>query len=516
MMECAKHAWENNVQCCGDCTDSCSTGHCAGLENMTPRIGKIVVAWLGVNIPGFRYWAPLIAAGICGGVPTEFWWSWYGDAPHTERNLRKGLGRAANRLVTQIFADLTQHRAVLSDLAEVEKLLDPALCPDSNFRYTGASLKAMRTVKQFRDQEGDSAKELLMMSTMEAMVVTRQSASYPLLLYILVGFYLYEVFVNPNFTHPYLIALYAWTSKMLLEKLEVYVEFQELPKDICLLSRTTRRTMESMSHTALHHVLKMYRKAHDGALILGPSWEGISLARVNTKPMEGYHGTQRTHGNDFNMTPGEWILQMTNMVLKQNILDRLKVNFKVAIGAPRNTQKENRGRFRTFAMEQPPSCLHGLIGTAAHVLPAHIKYGNFNIPTDVVPEAYNVPVTSYRQLHDTLAAGCAAAEENAIAIYSKLASHAAAELRQRGELTRSKTWCGRPPDLNIVMDDTCPCAPFEPAGADGVTKPSQKIREEQKDARLDIDVEDAGAQRYTPNPNLTLTLLLTLTLTLGL
>ena len=135
---------------------------------------------------------------------------------------------------------------------------------------------------------------------------------------------------------------------------------------------------------------------------------------------------------------------------------------------------------------------------------------------DVVPAMYNVPVTSYRQLHDTLAAGCAAAEENAIAIYSKLASHAAAELRQRGELTRSKTWCGRPPDLNIVMDDTCPCAPFEPAGADGVTKPSQKIREEQKDARLDIDVEDAGAQRYTLNPNLTLTLLLTLTLTMGL
>ena len=90
--------------------------------------------------------------------------------------LTLGLARAANRLIPQIFADLTQHWAVLSDLAEVEKLLDPALCPDPSFRYTGASVKAMRAGTQFWDQDGDSANELLMMSTMEAMVGTRQSS----------------------------------------------------------------------------------------------------------------------------------------------------------------------------------------------------------------------------------------------------------------------------------------------------------------------------------------------------
>lgn len=506
MMECAKYCWKYGIMCCGDCTDSCSTGHCGGLEIMTPRKGKISIWWMGVDIPGFRYWACLIAVGDCNGVVTEFWWSWYGDAPHTERNLRKGVARPANNLVTQVFEDKTQHRAMLEELKFVEELLDPAKCPDPTFRYTGASLKAMRTVKKFRDQEGDSAKEMLMMSTMEAMVVTRGKASYPLLLYILVGFYLYEVFVNPNFTHPYLIALYAWTSRMLLEKLETYVECKELPKDICLLSTTTRRTMDSMSHTAIHHVLKMFRKHQDGALDLGPSFEGMSLARVNTKPMEGYHGTQRTHGNDFNMTPGEWIVSMSDMVMKQNLIDRLKVNFKVAVGAPRNTQKENRGRFRTFAMERPPAVLHGLIGIAAEVSPAHIKYGNQGTPSEVVPAEFNVPITSYPQLLEVVTAGCLAAEANAVAIYSELAWVAAKELKERGELEKSKAWCGRPIDMKIVKEDGHPCAPFEPAGADGVTKPTKVQREEEKAAALiqEVDVENAGAQRTLPRKQATM------------
>lgn len=373
MMQCAKFVWENNIQCCGDCTDSCSTGHCAGLELMTPRVGKKVDFWLGVDIPGFRYWSPLVALGECGGVMTEFWWSWYGETPHTERNLRKGPGRPKNNFVTQIFADNTQHRAMLDELRFVEEILKGA---DPEFKYTGASLKGMRTIKAFRDQEGDSAKELLKMTTMEAMVMTRKDASYPLLLYILAGHYLFEVFNNPSFTHPYLIAVYVWTAKLLLDKLEAYVEFKKLPKDICLLSDTTRRTMDSMAHTALHHVLKMFRKGQNGAIQLGVSWPGVSLARVNTKPMEGYHGTQRTQGTDINMTPGEWILKMSDMVMKQNILNRLSANYKVDVGAPRNVQKENKGRFRTFAMEQPPKCLQGLIGIAASVLPAYISYGN--------------------------------------------------------------------------------------------------------------------------------------------
>ena len=158
--------------------------------------------------------------------------------------------------MTCVLPDNTQLVASLSELKLVAGIV-----ANTDIPYSGPSLTAMHHVKQFRDQEGDSAFAVLTMNTMDIMVRTRGEACYPLLLYQLAAMYLFEVWVNPEFTRPYLMALYLFTSKSLLDTFEAYVALNGLAADLTLLSLTTRKTLDTMAHTGVHHILKMFRKS---------------------------------------------------------------------------------------------------------------------------------------------------------------------------------------------------------------------------------------------------------------
>jgi hypothetical protein len=65
MMQTAVHVWKAGIQSFGECTDSCSSDHGAGLHLQTPRafLLELFPYWVGVNVTGFKYWAPIIAVG---------------------------------------------------------------------------------------------------------------------------------------------------------------------------------------------------------------------------------------------------------------------------------------------------------------------------------------------------------------------------------------------------------------------------------------------------------------------
>ena len=219
MMETAKRVWKNGIHNIGDCTDSCASGPAAGIESMTPRLSKGGTIWLGLDMPEFQQFAPLLAVGeIDEGQTTEFWWSHYGDEPHATRFSRGNFGNERISLITGFNSDKTQQCAMLTEIKVVADELSTA-CNDAGFTNTGGSLKDMYTMLPFRDQKGDAAKALLKQDTMECMVRVRGGKCFPLLLYIVMTFYWTEVFINPDFTRPFLVAHYLFTAKGILDKL---------------------------------------------------------------------------------------------------------------------------------------------------------------------------------------------------------------------------------------------------------------------------------------------------------
>ena len=478
MMETAKRVWESGIHNIGDCTDSCASGPAAGIESMTPRLSKGSTIWLGLDMPEFQQFAPLLAVGeIDEGQTTEFWWSHYGDEPHATRFSRGNFGNERISLITGFNSDKTQQRAMLTEIKVVADELS-TMCNGVGFTYTGGSLKDMYTMLPFRDQKGDAAKALLKQDTMECMVKVRGEKCFPLLLYIVMTFYWTEVFINPDFTRPYLVAHYLFTAKGILDMLESFVELHKLPKDIYLMSSASRRTINSMCHTGIHHPLKMYRKAEQMAYVLDKYWRRASLKAVNTKPMEGYHGSIRTDGNDFNKAPDEWCDSTSAMVMKRNILNRLMLNYGVEIGAPKNTIRENQGKTSSLAIDPVPDVLRGLVGTAGLVSTQDVTHGLPCSP-NVVPEQYAIEITSYRQLHDTMKAGAQSGLLNALAVLEKLAVNLSNDLKSAAP-NRFGKWkvFNRPVGMKLVMDDNIAAAPFEPTGADGVQKPDKVVRAE--------------------------------------
>ena len=408
---------------------------------------------------------------------TELWWSWYGDEPHASRFSRGNFANKRISLITGFNADKTQQRAMLEELKLVMDELQ-TMCGDDEYKYTGSSLKDMFTCLLFRDQKGDAAKEMLKQATMECMVKVRGPKSYPLLLYILLTFYWVEVFINPDFTRPWLVSHYLFTAKGILDTLESFVEHHELSKDLHLMSSGARRTINSMCHTGCHHILKMYRKAQQLAYVLDKYWRLLALRLVNTKAMEGYHGSIRTHGNDFNLSGGEWLEAASTMVMKRNILNRLKLNYKVEIGAPRNTYKENQGKYRTLALDPVPEILRGIIGTAGLVSQSDVTHG-MPCSSNVIPPEFAGEITSYRHLHDVMRAGAISGLQNSLTIVETLAADMAHDLKTAtpNKFGRWKVFV-RPAGMKIVMDDSIASAPFEPTGADGVPKNDVAMRAE--------------------------------------
>jgi hypothetical protein len=357
----------------------------------------------------------------------------------------------------------------------------------------------MYTMLPFRDQKGDAAKALLKQDTMECMVKVRGEKCFPLLLYIVMTFYWTGVFINPDFTRPYLVAHYLFTAKGILDMLESFVELHKLPKDIYLMSSASRRTINSMCHTGIHHPLKMYRKAEQMAYVLDKYWRRASLKAVNTKPMEGYHGSIRTDGNDFNKAPDEWCDSTSAMVMKRNILNRLMLNYGVEIGAPKNTIRENQGKTSSLAIDPVPDVLRGLVGTAGLVSTQDVTHGLPCSP-NVVPEQYAIEITSYRQLHDTMKAGAQSGLQNALNVLEKLAANLSNDLKSAPP-NRFGKWkvFNRPVGMKLVMDDDIAAAPFEPAGADGVPKPDKVVRAEMAAMAAEGPASvDAPSSRVSP------------------
>ena len=500
MLETQKILWEAGIHCCGECDDSCATCHGAGIRLMTPTNDGGHIYWLGLpNIPEFKYWAQLLAQGPCGNIPrTELYFSWHGERLHTERNFRKGVERATTILVTCVLPDNTQLVASLSELKLVAGIV-----ANTDIPYSGPSLTAMHHVKQFRDQEGDSAFAVLTMNTMDIMVRTRGEACYPLLLYQLAAMYLFEVWVNPEFTRPYLMALYLFTSKSLLDTFEAYVALNGLPADLTLLSLTTRKTLDTMAHTGVHHILKMFRKYKDGSIDLDDCWSQISLFMINTKNLESYHGINRCQGNGLSPTLSEWLDSITNGVLKTNLVHRLRDKFKVDIGMARNTRREHQGKHRSFACNPLPESLKDLIGIAEKCGSTEFRYGVQCNP-DVVPVGLQVAVTSYEQLIEHLEAGCRyALDINGPNIYRILNPEAVKQFREH-RLTSfpvRKHWI-RPKDMRSVSTAAVPVAcDFAPTGATGVAQQSVPTAGQKVFADLLLQLhEHCNKIRRMPHP----------------
>ena len=471
MLETQRLLWNAGIHCTGECDDSCSTCHGAGILLMTPRADDATARWLGLpNIPEFRYWSRLLAQGRCGDVPrTELWFSWMAERLHAERNIRIGTDRPTSILVTCILPDNTQRVAALAELKIVANLIVATDTP-----YSGTSLRNMYTIKQFRDQEGDAAFAFLTMSTMDIMVRTRGEASYPLLLYQLACMHILEVWVNPEFTRPYIMGAYLFTGKSLLDTFEAYVKLHGLPADMSLLSHTTRRTLDTMAHTPIHHVLKMFRKHQDGAIDLDAHWSQVAMHKINTKPLEGYHGTIRTTGNGVTPTLGEWLCLVTNMILKINLLHRLKDNYKVDIGASRNTRNEHQGKHVSFGVQPVPDSLRTLIGLAAICNTSVLRYGSPCDPA-ACPLQHQVAVSTYAQLVEQFEAGCRhGLDINGPLIYKTLNPEAVEQFLETNvhSFPVRKKWI-RPRDMHIVRTgDYAAPVDFDLGGAAGCPRPS--------------------------------------------
>jgi hypothetical protein len=323
------------------------------------------------------------------------------------------------------------------------------------------------------------------METMDVMVRTRGSACDATLLYLVACYYIFEVWTNADFTRPWLMGVYLFTGKSLLDTLDAYARIHGLPADIALLSATTRRTLQSMCHTPIHHMLKTFRAWRAGAIDLDANLSQGSMHMVHTKPMEGYHGTIRTQGNGLSPTMEEWLVLVTQMVLKINVLMRLKENYAVRVGAPKNSAGAYHGKFPTLSMHPVPASLVDLIGIAGLCGPEEVKHG-VRANGDVVPEQFQCEIKSYGMLHDHFKAGIRyGLDVNGPAIYRKLNPVATLQLQQRVRFP-VKPKVTRPVHMNIVLDDAIATTPFEPKGA-----ASCPIHVPDNKAQLDFALEQA-------------------------
>jgi len=577
MMETALCVWRANIHCFGECTDSCSSDHGAGLQIQTPRtpLLKLFPYWIGVDVPGFRYWAPIIAIGEAPQNPAdsehskpadsedsehvsdpsaptnqsnhtnqvrkdstredhpkdqqhahvhndggaqlladsdkadtpktsekagdirkkllrEYIWSWYGERLHTERNVRKNLAAHTRQLLTELLPDLSRKIAVLSELKEVEAVLKKERICTKHWLTT---VKDMYTIKSFRDQNSTAAHSLLMMNTMEALRRARGKHSHALLLYLIIGFYLFEPWSNPDFTEPYLVSVFLWTAKQLLDKLERHVELWDLDKNVFLLSGTTRRTLDSMCHSGQAHFLKGWRNAKQDAFDLSDNWTELSLYLVNTLFLEGYHGASRMHGNDVSKSISEWIGTVNSNVLKQAIRQALAEKYNFVTAQPKNRRKVVESH--TLFQWPVPESLKELIGIAGQLLQTDLMHGTKKSP--VCPAMHMGPFVEYEHLHDAMAAGCRAAVINAQVIYKALCPLAAAYLegqpcpKYTNQFLAQKEWLGRPDnfDKHIVMCSGNPSGPMDPCGPDGIAKYLNMT------ANDDADVEEDDLWRDT-------------------
>ena len=431
---------------------------------MTPRVDDKDQHWLGLkNVKEFTYWARLLAQGVCGGSPkTELWFTWYGERLHLERNIRKGVERPTTILVTFIADDNTQHVASLSEL----KLVANVVAAD-DVPYSGTSLKHMYTVKKFLDQEGDAAFEMLTMRTMDIMVRAREEHSYPLLMYLLACMYILEVWVNPDFTRPYLMGLYLFTGKSLLDTFEAYIKMHGLPADMSLLSLTTRKTLDTMTHSPIQHVLKVFRSKLHGAIDLDASWSQASLSTIHTKPLEGHHGIQRTMNNTITPNLADWLTNVSTIVLKVNILNRLRENYTVSVGSNRHTRKEHQGNHVTYGMTPVPESLQKLIGIASLCGTREFRNGGPCDPS-VVPLEYQGTPQDYAELMAHFEAGCRRGlDKNGPFIYETLNPQAVVQFKRKNVLLFPvKKIVVRPQGMHIVdNNDFASSVDFEPTGA---------------------------------------------------
>ena len=494
--ESGKLAWEHGIHAAGWCEDSCQTNHAAGLEVMTPRADKMdldkrtFVYWIGLDIDGWRYFRPLMAVGIPGQTAAateasvdpdvvqrreskrlhEFCPAWYGEHLHTQRNLRKNMN-SAKKLLFRVLEDLTQVIARLTELKHVEAALKASNVDATKLK---ASFAEMYTMNSMMDQNTKAAKSFNCLQTISLVIKAREEAAYPLAYYMLMGFYLFEPYTNPNFTRPKMVACFLWTAKLMLEKLEAYVELH-MPgkKDLFLLSGTTRRTMEAMAASGITHILAGWRKQHLHRAFgedPDPFLRNLSLVQINTKTLEGYHGILRTQGNDISMNFAEWLHATNKMILTLN----LRLSLAIENGFDPTSARYKKHDSDSLYGGVVPENLVPLIGVAAVLTTNDLMHG-------MTPDSDHIThpgdFTSYKDLHDDMVSGCQLASKNSVHVYRAFNVGAAKELEEAGKLLTEKTWRHRrPPDMVLVMEDDNPTNSMDPMGAAEV-KPFQLKRQ---------------------------------------
>ena len=491
----AKLAWDNGMHAAGWCEDSCQTNHAAGLEVMTPRADKMdldkrtFVYWIGLDIPGWRYFRPLMAVGIPGQTAAvtdasvdpdvvqrrkskrlhEFFAGWYGEHLHTQRNLRKNT-QSAKKLLFRVNEDLTQVIARLTELKQVEKALKLSGVDPTKLK---ASFAEMYTMNSMMDQNTKAAKSFNCLQTISLVIQARAEAAYPLAYYMLMGFYLFEPYTNPKFTRPKMVACFLWTAKLMLEKLEAYVQ-HHMPgkKDLFLLSGTTRRTMEAMAASGITHILAGWRKQHLHRAFgedLDPHLLNLSLVQINTKTLEGYHGILRTQGNDTSMNFAEWLHAANKMILTLNLRLSLAINNGFDPTSARYKKHDSDSLYGGVV----PENLVPLIGVAGVLTANDLLHG---IKPDSEHITHPQDYTSYKDLHDDMVSGCELASQNSVDVYRAFNVGAAKELEEAGLLLKEQSWIDRrPPAMVLVMEDDNPTHSMDPMGAAEI-KPFQLKR----------------------------------------
>ena len=410
-------------------------------------------------------------------------WSFYGEVLHGQRNLRKGTGATTRQLLVTVHEDMTRTVAMLSELQAVEKALNAANIATPSVL---ASFKDMYTINAFRDQNSTAAHSLLSIATMEALVRARSPHCHALLLYILIGFYLFEPWINPTFTEPYYVSAFLWTAKNLLDKLERYVKLHKFDPNLFLLSGTTRRTLDSMCHSGQVHFLKGWRMHKQGVLELDARWSQLALRLVNTKPLEGYHGVTRSDGNDINKSIAEWLCTTNRRTLTLAVRTALAQRYGFNLPQPKNRKKIHE--HRSLFMRPVPTILHDLIGIAATLDVGDLTTGG--VKSQPCPTG---PFLTYKSLHDAMVLGCQRGNVNAVAIYTALAPQSAAALDAEPNF-KYKTALHAVKDCvwpkafvsHIVMCDENPARVMEPCGADGLA-PFLNLDDIQTHGATDVD-----------------------------
>ena len=344
MMKTAELSYNNDIICVGNVTDSCSCFSCgAGAAMNTPTVEDVAdgVRFLGLDVPEYKYWSrhlgtKTIRVGTDQYV-VEYFWEWYGDIPHLVRTVRRNLYNPRLELVTYVHPNGTHDWAMLEEITALSNLVGKLASTCEGFRYTGRSLKYISTVEKMRDQKGDASYALVSLETMDCLMRHQAETARPIMLYFVATFYLVEPFINPEFTNPFLIAAFLWTSHLLFERIESYVEDKGLAKDISLMSPAMRRTAATLSHNGCNHILKMFRLVQSGAIEADFQWHQLALRLINTKSLEGMHGAARTKGTDVNFTFAQWCRFAAKLARKQNKLNKLAAKGFIR-GAPKNSK----------------------------------------------------------------------------------------------------------------------------------------------------------------------------------